>query len=228
MLLLMTRGSAKPYLSSRMEPGFIAEWFEIGGERHTMKNLYRSLMALLGAVPLVLASAAHASLYTNQTGAHINYTNINEFDSQIIGPPVVNSSPTGLFGQPILTPPGSDNLSFPALTSSVQVADGQFELQDGKLTLDISPTSPHGSLHSLNFDEGGSWRVLGPNADDSSTFTTAEATLIFNALQITSVNNVPLITPITVAPTFTETSVAQVGSAFQTDSPGDVTITSEG
>lgn len=194
-----------------------------------MRNLHRSLTALLGAVPLVLASAAHASLYVNQIGPNISYTNINEFDSQIVAPPVVNSNPTGLFGQPALNPPGSDNLSFPALTFSVQVADGQSELQDGKLNLDISPTAPTGQLHTLNFDEGGSWRVLGPNADlEDSPFTTAEATLIFNALQITSVNNVPLITPITVLPTFTETSTAQVGSAFQTYSPGDVTITSEG
>ncbi|MGD0463669.1 MAG: PEP-CTERM sorting domain-containing protein [Tepidisphaeraceae bacterium] len=195
-----------------------------------MTTLHRSLSALLGSVPLfVLAGAAHASLYLNQIGPNISYTNINEFDSQIVGPPPVSSTPTGLFGAPVLSPPGSDNLTFPSLTFSVLVADGQFELQDGKLIMDIAPTSPSGAIHSLNFDEGGAWRVLGPDSNETpATATTVEATLLFNDVQITSVNDVPLATPIVVLPKFTSDAVIQVGTADTIASQGDVTIKSAG
>ncbi len=67
-----------------------------------MKMLHRSLRTLLGSAPLFfLASAANASLYTNQVGPNVSYTDINEFDSQLSGPPPVNSNPTGFFGTPL-------------------------------------------------------------------------------------------------------------------------------
>jgi hypothetical protein len=186
-----------------------------------MNTKHRFVPALLGsATSLILASAAHASLYTNQIGPNISYTNINEFDSQISGPPPVASNPTGLFGAPTLDPAGSDNLSFPTTTFSVQVADGQFEDQDGKLTMDITPTPPGGSLQTLNFDEGGTWRVQGPNQTD---VTTVEASLLFSNLQITSVNNVALSTPIVVTPTFDATIPTSLGS-FSSDISGSGTV----
>jgi hypothetical protein len=182
-----------------------------------MKTLHRSLTALFGAVPFVLASAAHASLYTNQIGPDISYTNINEFDSQLAGPPPVSSTPTGLFGAPTLSPAGSDNLSFPTSTFIVLVADGQYEFQDGKLTMDIAPTSSTGTLDSLSFDEGGAWRVTGENAS-------VEATLLFNDLRITSLDNVPLASPIIVTPTFSQTITVQNGSPATATGTGDVAI----
>ncbi len=189
-----------------------------------MFTLHRSSPALLGSVSLlVLASAAHASLYTSQIGPNISYTNINEFDSQIIGPPPVNSTPTGLFGAPVLSPPISDNLAFPALTFSALVADGEFEFQDGKLIMDIAPTSPSGTIHSLTFDEGGAWNVMGSESE-----ATVEATLLFNDLRITSVNDVPLANPIIVTPTFTEDISVQNAPALTTTGTGEVTIASDG
>jgi hypothetical protein len=181
-----------------------------------MKKIQRLLpVALLGAAPsFILASAAHASLYVNQIGPNISYTDINEFDSQSSGPPPVNSTPIGLFGQPVLSPAGSDNLSFPASTFDALAADGQYEFQDGKLTLDISPTLTTGSIESLVFDEGGGFRDIGSAA--------VEATLLFNDLRITSVNDVPLTTPIVVVPTFSESITPQSGTATTTTAPGDV------
>src|ERR1700693_1756016 len=100
-------------------------------EEKSMRNIKSSIRpALLGAAAMVLpVSAAHAALYGNLTGPNIAYTNINESDNQIIGPPVVNSTPTGLFGAPVLVPAGSDEMAFPAMTFSDLVADGEFELQ---------------------------------------------------------------------------------------------------
>jgi hypothetical protein len=195
-----------------------------------MNTKHRILPALLGsATSLILAGAARASLYTNQVGPNISYTNINEFDSQISGPPPVNSNPTGLFGAPTLDPVGSDNLSFPTTTFSVQVADGQFEEQDGKLTMDITPTLPDGSLQSLNFDEGGTWRVQGPSGPDA---TTVEASLLFSNLEITSVNNVALTTPIVVTPLINITIPTAIGpftsSSTSSGTVGDFTISSDG
>jgi hypothetical protein len=195
-----------------------------------MKTKNRLLPAVIGsATSLILASAAHASLYTNQIGPNISYTNINEFDSQLAGPPPVNTNPTGLFGAPTLDPTGSDNLSFPATTFSVQVANGQFEEQDGKLTMDITPTPHDGSLQTLNFDEGGTWRVQGPNQND---VTTVEATLLFSNLQITSVNNVALATPIVVTPTFglaTPSAIGTFSSAINSSGTvADIAISSAG
>jgi hypothetical protein len=193
-----------------------------------MNTKHRLLPALLGsATSLILASAAHASLYTNQIGPNLSYTNINEFDSQISGPPPVTSNPTGLFGAPALDPVGSDNLSFPTTTFNVQVADGQFEEQDGKLTLDITPTQPGSSIDTLDFDESGSFRVQGPSGADA---TSVEASLIFSNLQITSVNNVALTTPIVVHPTIV-TGAAPAGPANvsinSSGETGDVVITSD-
>ncbi|MGD0541742.1 MAG: hypothetical protein ABSB33_09515, partial [Tepidisphaeraceae bacterium] len=189
-----------------------------------MTTLHRSSRTLLGSVSLlVLTSAANASLYTNQIGPNISYTNINEFDSQMVGPPPVNSTPTGLFGAPVLSPPNSDNLTFPALTFSALVADGEFAFQDGKLIMDIAPTSPAGTIHSLTFDEGGAWNVMG-----SDSAATVEATLLFNDLRITSVNDVPLANPIIVTPTFTEDISVQNAPALTTTGTGEVTIASDG
>ncbi len=195
-----------------------------------MNTKHRFVPALLGsATSLILASAAHASLYTNQIGPNISYTNINEFDSQLAGPPPVSTNPTGLFGAPTLDPVGSDNLSFPATTFSVQVADGQFEDQDGKLTMDITPTVAGGSLQTLNFDEGGTWRVQGPAQND---VTTVEASLLFSNLEITSVNNVALATPIVVTPTFglaTPTTIGTFSSVLNASGTvADIAISSAG
>ncbi|MGD0770618.1 MAG: PEP-CTERM sorting domain-containing protein [Tepidisphaeraceae bacterium] len=183
-------------------------------------------LALTGSVGLfVKARVADASLYGNFAGPNITYFNVTESDSQIAGPPPVTSTPTGLFGAPALSPPNSDNLSFPALTFSDLVADGQFELQDGKLTFDVAPTTPPGTatIHSLAFDEGGEWRVDGPEGDAS-----AEATLVFNDLRITAINGVPLGAAIIVNPTFTESDTVQSGSADVSKADGDITFTSTG
>jgi len=171
-----------------------------------------------------LAAPARATNYSPLLGPHVTYTNINESDSQIAGPPPVTTSPTQLFGPPALSPAGSDILSFNSASFMVMVANGQFELQDGTLRMDISPTHPAtGAIHSLLIDEGGGWRVLGP-----AGAATAEATLLFNDLRITSVNGVPLQTAIVVNPTFSVSDVIQNGTALVTPGTGDITFTSAG
>jgi len=179
---------------------------------------------LLGsALTIGLCSPAQAAIYGTIVGATTTYQNITETDSQIAGPPPVNSTPTALFGAPVISPTNSDNLTFPAISFSALVADGQFELQDGKLNFDAVPNSPTITLHSISFDEGGGWRVDGPTGDPMS-----QATLLFEDLRITSVNGMALGTPIVVAPTFTESIVTQNGTAQTTQGTGEDTITSTG
>ncbi|HEX4055630.1 MAG TPA: hypothetical protein VHX86_15300 [Tepidisphaeraceae bacterium] len=190
-----------------------------------MKIVHRSIRAFSSsAVVLGLSTAAHAALYGNFVGPNISYINVAENDSEISGPPPVTTTPTALFGAPVLSPPNSDNLAFQNLSFSSLAADGEFDLQDGKLNLDITPTSPSGSVDSLTFDEGGAWRVVGPAGD-----ATAEATLLFNDLRITSVDNMTLTMPIIVLPTFTQSVTPQDGPLPLPPlggGPGDVTITS--
>jgi len=188
---------------------------------HPRLLILRSLLAL--ASMATLAATARATNYSPLVGPHVSYTNINESDSQIAGPPPLSTSPAQLFGQPVLSPAGSDILSFNAMTFMVNVADGQFELQDGTLRMDISPTNPGGAIHGVSIDEGGGWKVFGP---DGSAL--AEATLLFNNMRITSVNGVALGTAIVVNPVFSQTISTQTGSAHLTPTTGDVTITSAG
>ena len=180
----------------------------------------------------VLGSVAHASLYGNFVGPNVSYLGVTEEDSQISGPPTVTSTPTGLFGAPALTPAGSDNLAFPDMTFSALAADGSFELQDGKLTMQITPTTSQDFINSLSFDEGGAWRVLGPAGTLTPTVTppgaSSEATLLFNNLSITAVKGTTLSGPIIVTPTFTETDIIQDGTASVVTNPGDITFNSAG
>jgi hypothetical protein len=191
-----------------------------------MRTLQPQLrFALIGAAALFGAvSAAKASLYGNFAGPNVIYQNVTENDTQLTGPPTVSSTPTGLFGAPLLIPAGSDILTFPNMTFSSAAADGTFEFQDGKLTFNIVPNGS-ADIHSLNFDEGGAWTVDGPEGDAES-----EATLLFNNVSITSVNGVALTNAIVVTPTFTETATAQTNSASIVTVPdsGNVTITSDG
>jgi hypothetical protein len=180
-------------------------------------------LALMGSVGLfVMARAADAALYGNFAGPNISYWNVTESDSQIAGPPPVTSTPSALFGAPALSPPISDNLEFPAMTFSDLVADGQFQLQDGMLTFDVTPTTT-ATIHSLAFDEGGAWRVVGLAGDAS-----AEATLVFNDLRITAVNGVALGAAIIVNPTFSESFTPQIGFASVNMGDGDISFTSSG
>jgi hypothetical protein len=195
------------------------------------KTILRHIVLGLAVLP-ALAGVANAAMYGNFVGPNISYLGVSEQDSQISGPPTVTSTPTALFGAPDLSPPTSDNLSFPNLSFSALAADGSFELQDGKLTMNIAPTTPQVSIQSLTFDEGGSWRVLGPAGTTTPTITSpgasSEATLLFNDLRITAVNGTPLVTAIIVAPTFTESDVIQDGSAQVVTNPGDITFNSVG
>jgi hypothetical protein len=188
---------------------------------HLRFLILRSLLAL--AAMAMLAAAARATNYSPVMGPKVTYSNINESDSQIAGPPPVTTSPAQLFGPPVLSPAGSDILSFNATSFMVLVANGQFELQDGTLRMDIAPNNPGGAIHLLSIDEGGGWRVLGPAGT-----ATAEATLLFNDLRITSVNNVPLQNAIVVNPSFSVSDVIQNGAALVTPGTGDITFTSSG
>jgi hypothetical protein len=179
-----------------------------------------ALLAVAGV--LALAASAQATNYGSLNGPRINYLNISENDSQIIGPPTVTGTPIGLFGAPTLSPPGSDTMTFPNLTFSVGVANGTFELQDGKLSFDMT-SNPSTFIHSMSFDEGGAWRVLGPAGAAIS-----EATLLFNDLRITSVNGIPLGSAIIVNPAFSVSNVIQNGAALVTPGTGDITFTSSG
>jgi hypothetical protein len=182
----------------------------------------RTLLAL--AVTLALANVAGANQsYGNLVGPNIMYLGISEVDTQLLGPPAVNSTPAQLFGAPVLSPPGSNTMAFPGLSFSLAVANGQFGLQDGKLTMDIAPSNPQSFIQSLTFDEGGAWRVLGAQGG-----ATAEATLLFNDLRITSTNGVPLPTAIVVNPAFSVNSVTQNGSAQVINGNGDITFVSTG
>lgn len=178
-----------------------------------------TLMASLAAARLAGAN----QFYGDFSGVTIKYLGVNEVDSQIIGPPIVNSTPLQLFGPPTPPPPLSNDLSFDQMSFSVLVANGQFELQDGKLTMDIIPTVPELIIHSFLFAEGGGWRVFGPNGS-----ALAEATLLFNDFRITETNGIPLVTPIIVNPSFTVSSVVQSGIANVFPSTGDITFTSAG
>jgi len=178
---------------------------------------------LASALVVGLSASAHAALYGNFIGGTTTYENVDESDSQSSGPPVVNSTPTALFGAPAIVPAGSDNLTFPAISFSSLSADGQFEFEDGKLTFNMVPNSLATSINSLMFDEGGAWRVQGPTSDASS-----EATLIFNDVRITSVNGVALANPIVVDPQFSESIVIQTGAASTVSTAGDVTMNSTG
>jgi hypothetical protein len=195
-----------------------------GGEKTMIIPQSVLRCGLLGsAIAVGLCSSAQAAIYGSIVGATTTYQNISETDSQIAGPPPVNSTPTALFGAPVILPSNSDNLTFPTISFSALVADGQFELQDGKLNFDAVPNSPTITLHSLSFDEGGGWRVDGLTGDASS-----EATLLFDDVRITSVNGVALANPIIVTPTFTESITTQNGSAQTVQGTGQDTITSTG
>ena len=193
---------------------------------HPRSLICQSLLTL--AAMAALTATARATNYSPLVGPKVTYTNINESDSQIAGPPAVTTSPAQLFGQPVLSPAGSDILSFNNSSFMVSVAAGQFERQDGSLRMDLAPTAVGGALHTVLLDEGGAWNVLGPDGTGSGAPALAEATLVFNDLRITSVNGVALGTAITVAPTFNVTSSTQTGTAHLTNGNGDVTITAAG
>jgi hypothetical protein len=197
---------------------------------HTRSLIYRSLLTL--AFTATLAATAQATNYSPLVGPNLTYSNISENDTQLIGPPAVNSSPTGLFGQPILTPAGSNILSFNDSTFSVAVAGGTFETQDGKLTMDITPTIPGSGIHKLSLDEGGAWQVIGADGTGISAPAYVTATLLFNDLRITAVNGVALGSAITVHPTFSLSATTQIGAAHTSTSTGadtgNVQITSAG
>jgi hypothetical protein len=185
---------------------------------------FLSRYGLLGsALVLGLSGMAQAALYGNFAGANVTYQNVTETDSQLTGPPSVSSMPAALFGAPEISPPNSDDLTFPAISFSALEADGQFEFQDGKLTFGVVPNTPTVTIHSLSFDEGGAWSVDGPTDD-----ATSQATLLFNDLRILAVNGVTLSPSIVVAPVFTETITTQNGSADTSTSNGQVLAASTG
>jgi len=179
------------------------------------------LGSALGSLAIfIFCSAAQAASYGNFVGPNVAYMNVNEADSQLVGPPPVTTSPAQLYGLPALSPTGGDNLAFPNLSFTSLAASGQFEFLDGKLAMDIAPTTSSAFIHSLNIDEGGAWRVLGPAGNTASS----EATLLVNDLRITSLNGTPLATPIIVTPSFNVTYNVQVGSANVTTGVGDFTV----
>jgi len=181
----------------------------------------RQILLSCVAVP-ALAGVAKAALYGNFVGPNISYIGVTEQDSQITGPPTVTSNPTALFGAPVLSPPGSDDLTFPDLSFSAQAADGSFTFQDGKLTMDIVPSTSTSTIHSLDFDEGGAYHLTSSGTGQNAS---VEATLLFNDLRITALNGSPLAIPIIVAPTFTESATPQSGTiAYNSQTGGDLSF----
>src|SRR5215831_15448259 len=69
----------------------------------------RSFLAL--AAMAAFTATARATNYSPLVGPKVTYTNINESNSQLVsGPPPATTSPAQLFGQPVLSPAGSDIL----------------------------------------------------------------------------------------------------------------------
>lgn len=197
-----------------------------------MRNFSRfSKQVMVACAALLLTSAvSHATLtYGDLNGPNISYLHITESNTQLIGPPVVNTTPNQLYGAPMLSPPGSDTLSFPSMSFQAAGADGQFEFQDGKLTMNIAPSTINSVLHSLTFDEGGAWRLIGPDFTSSpSTASSVTATMLFNDLRITSLDGIPLSSPIIVAPTFSSSASPQTGTAHVNQTSGNIVISSAG
>jgi hypothetical protein len=171
-------------------------------------------IVLVGALAIFTAARqASAALYGNFVGPTMTYQNVSEFDTQITSPPPVVTTPGSLFGAPQLIPTGSDSLAFPSMTFSALAADGSIQHTDGQLTFNMVPTTHLDFIHSLSFDEGGSYNLIG-DTDNASD----QATLLFNDVRITSVDGKALATPIIVPAEATPTVTPLSGSPTITDS----------
>jgi hypothetical protein len=174
---------------------------------------YLPSVALIATAAIFTAARpASAALYGNFVGPTITYQNVSEFDTQITSPPPVISTPASLFGAPQLIPAGSDSLTFPNITFSALAADGSLQQTDGQLTFNFVPTD--GALiHSLSFDEGGSYHLIGDTGNASD-----QALLAVNDVRITSVDGKALASPIIVPAVATPTVTPLSGAPTVTDS----------
>jgi PEP-CTERM motif len=99
-------------------------------------NLLRgmTLCALSLCVLPIFSSLAYGTLisYSDVSGAHVTYSDIQEVPSRLSIPTSLDSLP--VFGQPT----GGDTLGFPDLSFKAQSAGGSFDLADSKLSMTIT------------------------------------------------------------------------------------------
>jgi hypothetical protein len=169
-----------------------------------------ALGLVVGIVPFA-ATAQGVVVYGNYDGTNVNYLNVSETPTQQPGP-----TPTELYGPPTIS---ADSLIFNPVNFVSSASGGSTELQDGRLTLNVTPNGP--AIPSfIDIFEGGAWEVTG-----GTQATAALEALLVNQMTITSVNGTP-INPVVVTPTITFTDTAN--AATVTDTSDSIEFNSTG
>ena len=166
-----------------------------------------ALCAAVGALaPFANTTQAALVTYGDFTGTSATYNGVAENDNAQPGP-----TPPFLFGVPTIT---GNTLAFSATDFAVSSTGVATDFEDGRLQFSEVPTLPGESLGNITITEGGAFSFL-----NGSKATTAQETLISNALQITSVNG-HSINPIIVTPTitFTDTITGKATASTSSDS----------
>ncbi len=171
------------------------------------------LLGVVGGIASFAGSADAVVTYGNFVGTHVSYQGVSENPTVLPGP-----TPPALFGPPVIS---GDTLKFTPLIFVSSSSGGAIQFDDGRLTTNIVPNSPTGTVSNVNIFEGGGWAVGG-----GTTATTALESLIVNQLFITAVNG-SSIDPIVVTPTITFTDTNN-GSANVTKTGNTIEFTSSG
>src|SRR5262249_47578939 len=140
--------------------------------------------------------------------------------TQIPGP-----DPVSLF-TPSAPSISGDTLTFSPVNFKISISGGAFELQDGRLSMNVMSVNPtSGNLTSLSLSEGGAWVVGGAVGND------AAASLVVNQLSITQINGVsvnPITVPLTLG-SFTDTQTTGLpASVAALPTAGGITFSSVG
>ncbi len=114
------------------------------------------LCALCMCVLPIISSLAYGTLisYSDVTGIHVIYTDIQEDPTRLSIPPSLDPPPT--FGQPV----GGDSLSFPDLSFKASSAGGSFDLADSRLSMTITAKNNSSGISSLSFTEFGDYTLI--------------------------------------------------------------------
>jgi hypothetical protein len=150
-----------------------------------------------------ISSLAYGTLisYSDVSGTHVNYTDIQEDPTRLSVP--VSSNPPPTFGQPT----GSDSLGFPNLAFKAASAGGIFDLADSKLSMTITAKSNTPGISSVSLTEFGDYSLVGSALNP---LPSAEAKAI-GWVTVEEINGAP-ISPFIVIPNL---SGAQFDELFQ-------------
>jgi hypothetical protein len=156
-----------------------------------------TICALSFCVLPIISSLAYGTLisYSDVSGTHVDYTDIQEVPSRLSIPTSLDSPP--VFGQPT----GGDTLSFPDLSFKAQSAGGSFDLADSKLSMTITAknNTPGLSTVAVAFEFGDYTLVRSTLTSDPS----AEAKAI-GWVTVEEINGAP-ISPFVVVPNLSGT-----------------------